>query len=109
LSSALHARGDAIALEATFIYVSRYIAFLNVALCLILAIFSREILTYWLHKDADPAAVLIVIVVAYTLMVESFSNVPTLVNDGLGKPHGCCNGAELLRSHFHSCLFLLSL
>ena len=87
LSSALHARGDAITLKATFIYVSRYIAFLNVALCLILAIFSREILTYWLHKDADPAAVFIVIVVAYTLMVESFSNVPTLVNDGLGKPH----------------------
>jgi len=87
LSSALDARGDQAALKATFIYVSRYIAFLNVGLCLILATFAREILTYWLHKEADPAAVLIVIVVAYTLMVESLTNVPTLVNDGLGKPH----------------------
>jgi len=87
LTSALEARGDAAGLKATFIYVSRYIVFLNIALCLLLSVFARELLTYWLHTEPDPRAVLILIIVAYTLLVESLSNVPSLVNDGLGRPH----------------------
>jgi len=87
LSSALDARGDQAALKATFIYVSRYITFLNLGLCLTLAVFARELLTYWLHAVPDDKAVLILIIVAYALFVESLSNVPALVNDGLGRPH----------------------
>ena len=87
LSSALDARGDQAALKATFIYVSRYITFLNLCLCLTLAVFARELLTYWLHAVPDNKAVLVLIIVAYALFVESLSNVPSLVNDGLGRPH----------------------
>ena len=87
LSSALDARGDDATLKATFSYVSRYITFLNLALCLTLAAFARELLTYWLHAVPDDKAVLVLIVVAYALFVESLSNVPSLVNDGLGRPH----------------------
>ena len=87
LSSQLNARGDRAALKATFIYVSRYITFLNIGVCLTLAIFARELLTYWLHAKPDSRAVLILITVAYGLFIESLSNVPSLVNDGLGRPH----------------------
>jgi O-antigen/teichoic acid export membrane protein len=87
LSSALAARGDSQTLKFTFVYVSRYMTFLNIALCLMLALFARELLTYWLQKEPDPRAVLILIVVAYALMLESLTNVPSLVNDGLGRPH----------------------
>ena len=99
LTSHLDARADHPALRSTFIYVSRYMAFLNIALCLLLALFSRELLTYWLRQPAEPVAVLVLIIVAYMMLVESLTNAPSLVNDGLGRPH-ITGVAALLRVAF---------
>jgi len=97
LTSHLDARADHAALRSTFIYVSRYMAFLNTALCLLLALFARELLTYWLRQPAQPVAVLVLIIVAYMMLVESLTNAPSLVNDGLGRPY-ITGVAALLRA-----------
>ena len=87
LASALSAVDDMAGLRKRFIYVSRYMLFLNICVCLLLALFAQELLHFWLHSKMDPRAPVILVVLAYALLADSITNVPSLVNDGLGRPH----------------------
>lgn len=87
MASALDAVGDGGLLRQRFLLAMRYVTYLNVCTCLMLATFAQELLHYWLRTAIDARAPVILIVVAYSLLAESLTHVPSLVNDGLGRPH----------------------
>ncbi len=87
LASALQAAGDTARLKHVSLHLQRYTLYLNVCACLLCAGFASEWLHYWLQGRLPQASALVLVAVAYTLLVDSATNVPSLVNDGLGRPH----------------------
>ena len=86
MASALVASGQVAELKHTYTFAARYTVYLSACLCLVLALFAQDLLYYWLGAGLDSRAPLILVLVAYTLFLESLSNLPSLVNDGLGRP-----------------------
>lgn len=96
MTSALAASGQFAELQRKFTFAARYTVYLSACLCLILALFAQDLLHYWLGSGLDHRAPLILVIVAYTLFLESLTNLPSMVNDGLGRP-GFTGIAALLR------------
>jgi O-antigen/teichoic acid export membrane protein len=86
MSSALAAQGRTESLRAMYLGVTRYIVYLNACLCITLCVFSRELLHYWAGPVFGPEAAFVLVIVATAVFVDSLTNLPSLVNDGLGKP-----------------------
>ena len=86
MTSALAAQGRTEQLKATYLSTARYIVYLNACLCIVLCAFSRELLHYWAGPVFGPQAALVLVIVATAVFVDSLTNLPSLVNDGLGKP-----------------------
>jgi O-antigen/teichoic acid export membrane protein len=86
VASALSAQGRTESLRATYLGVTRYIVYLNACLCISLCVFSRELLHYWAGPVFGPEAAVVLVIVATAVFVDSLTNLPSLVNDGLGKP-----------------------
>lgn len=86
LASALQALGQIDRLRHSSVVLQRYTLFLNVCACLLCAGFARELLHYWLQGRLPQTSSVVLVLVAFTLLVESATNVPSLVNDGLGRP-----------------------
>lgn len=86
VASALSARGLNRELEATYIGVMRHVVYLNTALCLMLVAFAPELMHYWAGKMFGADAVFVLVFVALAFFVDSLTNLPSLVNDGLGRP-----------------------
>lgn len=97
LTSALAATGDLDGLRASSVRLQRCTLYLNVVLCLLCGLFAKELLHYWLQGRQSPASALVLVLVAYTLMADSMTHVPSLVNDGLGRPR-LTAAAALLRA-----------
>jgi O-antigen/teichoic acid export membrane protein len=95
LSSALAASGNLAALKGSSVRLQRCTLYLNVALCLLCALFAKELLHYWLHGQPSDASALVLVLVSYTLMADSLTHVPSLVNDGLGRPRLTATAALL--------------
>ncbi len=87
LASALAAAQDFRGLQERYVYVMRYTYYINVCVCLMASAFATELLHYWLKGAVGSDAHLILVIVAYSLLAESTTNLPSLVNDGLGHPH----------------------
>lgn len=87
LASALAATGNLVDLRSKYIFAKRYTVYLNACVCITFSLFAQEVLFYWLGKNLGESAPLILILVAYGMFLESLTNVPSLVNDGLGRPH----------------------
>lgn len=96
MASALAATGDIGELKRTYVFAKRYTFYLNACVCLMFALFAQEVLHYWLGKGLGGPAPLIMVLVAYGLFLESTTNIPSLVNDGLGRPH-ITGAAAILR------------
>ena len=86
LASALQALGQINRLRRSSVVLQRYTLFLNVCACLLCAGFARELLHYWLQGRLPQTSAVVLVLVAFTLLVDSATNVPSLVNDGLGRP-----------------------
>lgn len=86
LASALQAQGRIEQLRHSSVMLQRYTLYLNVSACLLCAGFARELLHYWLQGRLPQTSTVVLVLVAYTLLVDSLTNVPSLVNDGLGRP-----------------------
>lgn len=97
MASALQAVGEIDRLRASSMVLQRYTLFLNVCACLLCAGFAKELLHYWLQGRLPQTSTVVLVLVAYTLLVESVTHVPSLVNDGLGRPH-LTAAASLLRA-----------
>jgi O-antigen/teichoic acid export membrane protein len=85
-TSAFAAQGKTEELRTTYLTSTRYLVYLNACLCIVMCTFSRELLYYWAGPVFGPQAALVLVIVATAVFVDSLTNLPSLVNDGLGKP-----------------------
>lgn len=85
-ASALASQGRFSELRRTYLDVLRYIVFVNVSIALLLAALAPELLRYWAGKEFGTQAVLVMVCVVAAVVVDSLTNLPALVNDGLGHP-----------------------
>lgn len=86
VASALGTTNDARRLRDIYLYGTRYTFFVNVAVASVLVILAREILHYWMGKDVAEAGAGILVILTLASLANSLTNVPSLVNDGLGHP-----------------------
>jgi O-antigen/teichoic acid export membrane protein len=73
-------------LRQTYLTSAHYLMFLNAAFCCLLVISGRELLYYWAGAAFGREATLILALVTCAVLADSFTNLPSLVIDGLGKP-----------------------
>jgi O-antigen/teichoic acid export membrane protein len=85
-ASAMAANNQHDELRRIYFTSTRYYIYLNAALCLLLSIFSRELLHYWAGPAFGAGAALVLVLIASATFFDALTNLPSLVNDGLGKP-----------------------
>lgn len=85
-ASALAAQGRLAELERDYLMASRYLFFINGSIALLLATLAHPILTLWLSPEFASAGTAVMVMVALAQWVDSTTNLPSLVNDGLGHP-----------------------
>lgn len=83
-ASALGATGQWGPLRATYLSAARYVYSINVAAVILIAFFSREILHHWLGPAFASHGAAILVVMAVSMLVDSMTTLPAVVNDGLG-------------------------
>jgi O-antigen/teichoic acid export membrane protein len=86
MSSALAARGEKEKLAVTYLKTYKYIAYLNTSLAIVIAFHAVEIIRYWVGGKVSPDASVALVILSFGVLIDSFTNVPSLVNDGLGNP-----------------------
>lgn len=86
-TSALAAHGRIDELKALYLKSSRYVVFLNASILVFIAVFAYPLLYYWIGADFAEKGAVILAIVACAQFVDSMTNIPSLVNDGLGHPH----------------------
>jgi len=85
-ASALSAAGAEQQLRSNYLAAGRYVGYVNAVLLGLLALTAPEIIRYWAGGDFGAAAVAVLVCVAMAAFVDSLTNVPSVVNDGLGHP-----------------------
>ena len=85
-ASRLAANGQMDQLRRTYLISARYLIFLNAAIACLLIFFGRELLYYWAGPTFGLQATVILALVTTAVLFDSYTNLPSLVNDGLGKP-----------------------
>ena len=86
ISSALAANNQHDELRRIYLVSIRYYTYLHASLCLILSFFSRELLHYWAGPSFGSDAALVLVLISSATFFDSLTNLPSLLNDGLGKP-----------------------
>lgn len=86
VASALAASRELKQLEGLYLQASRYMFFINGAAVVLLACFAEPLLRLWMGAEFARQGALIMAVVAIGQFVDSLTNIPSLVNDGLGHP-----------------------
>jgi O-antigen/teichoic acid export membrane protein len=85
-ASALHAQRRHEDLRRTYLVATRYIVYLNASLCTLLVAMAPELLHYWAGAVFGQPAVWVMVFIAFSVLVDSLTNLPSLFNDGLGRP-----------------------
>ena len=85
-ASALAAAGREDDLRRHYLLASRYLFFLNGAIALTLAILAHPILATWLSAEFARNGAVVMALIALALWLDSLTNLPSLLNDGLGHP-----------------------
>ena len=85
-ASALAAEGRDDDLRRHYLLASRYLFFLNGAISLMLATLAGPILAIWLNPEFAQKGATVMTLIALTLWLDSLTNLPSLMNDGLGHP-----------------------
>jgi O-antigen/teichoic acid export membrane protein len=85
-ASALAARGELERLERVYLKASRYTVFINASMLVLVAVFSYQILYYWMNPEFARAGQVVLAVMALSQFIDSLTNLPSLVNDGMGHP-----------------------
>lgn len=86
VASALAASREMQQLERLYLLASRYLFFINGAAVVILACFAEPILRLWMGPGFARHGAVIMAVVAVAQFIDALTNIPSLVNDGLGHP-----------------------
>jgi O-antigen/teichoic acid export membrane protein len=85
-ASALAARGELERLRALYLKASRYVVFINASVLVLVAVFSYQILYYWMNPQFARAGQVVLAVMALSQFIDSLTSLPSLVNDGMGHP-----------------------
>lgn len=85
-ASALAALGELEHLKRLYLKASRYVVFVNASVLALVAVFSYEILYYWMEPRFARAGHVILAVMALSQFIDSLTSLPSLVNDGMGHP-----------------------
>lgn len=85
-ASGLAAAGRIDDLRRHYLLASRYLFFINGAIGLLLAVFAEPLLRLWIGGEFAAQGSLVMALVALGLWTDALTNVPSLVNDGLGHP-----------------------
>lgn len=85
-ASAWQARGEISQLRATYLYYSRYYFFINGYFATALIVFAPEILRLWIGPEYSEGGALVMRLIAISVVFDSLTNLPSLLNDGLGHP-----------------------
>lgn len=85
-ASALAARGELARLERAYLKATRYVAYLNGAILVLLAVFAHQILALWMDAAFARHGATILALMALSQFVDSLTSLPSLVNDGMGHP-----------------------
>lgn len=85
-ASALAARGELARLDAVYLKATRYVAYLNGAILVLLAVFAHQILANWMDEAFARHGATVLALMALSQFVDSLTNLPSLVNDGMGHP-----------------------
>jgi O-antigen/teichoic acid export membrane protein len=83
-ASALGATGQWERLKDAYFNTARYVFSLNAGVVLLIALFAREIMHYWMGPEFAAYGDWVLILTAVGMLVDSLTNLPTMVNDGLG-------------------------
>ena len=84
--SALQARGEIERMRSPYLAYSRYAFYLNSFFGLLLGLFGAQILEVWLGAQYAETGGVVVLLIAAGMVVDSLTNMPSQVNDGLGRP-----------------------
>lgn len=85
-ASALAARGELERLGRLYLKASRYVVYINASVLVLVAVFSYQILYYWMNPAFARAGQVVLAVMALSQFVDSLTSMPSLVNDGMGHP-----------------------
>ncbi len=85
-ASSLEARGESKQLKRLYLKATRYVVFINGSILILVVGFAEPILYYWMNPEFAHYGTLILMVVAFAQFVDSLTNIPSLINDGLGHP-----------------------
>ena len=83
-ASQMAAIGDWERLRIVYLASSRYITFVNGVIVALALLFGRELLHYWIGGDVAQRGWNVFVLIGLAMFVESLTNLPSLVNDGLG-------------------------
>lgn len=86
VASELGALGKREDLKEIYISMSRHIFFLNIVITTILCLFSEQILQIWMGNDFAQKTHIILVLIALGIFIDTLTNLPSLVNDGLSFP-----------------------
>jgi O-antigen/teichoic acid export membrane protein len=85
-ASTLAARGELERLRLLYLKASRYVVFINASVLVLVAVFSYQILYYWMNPQFARAGQTVLTVMALSQFIDSLTSLPSLVNDGMGHP-----------------------
>jgi O-antigen/teichoic acid export membrane protein len=85
-ASALSANGEFARLDRVYLKATRYVVFLNAAMLVLVAVFSHQILRYWMNPEFARHGAVVLAVMAMSQFIDSLTTLPSLVNDGMGHP-----------------------
>jgi O-antigen/teichoic acid export membrane protein len=83
-ASQMAAVGEWDRLQGVYIASTRYITFLNASIVALALLFGHELLHYWIGGVVAEQGWLVFALIALAMFAESLTNLPSLVNDGLG-------------------------
>jgi len=86
VASAMAANNQHDELEKLYLTSTRYYMYLNASLILMLSLFSRELLHFWAGSVFGAGAALVLVLIATASFFDALTNLPSLMNDGLGQP-----------------------
>lgn len=84
--SGLQGKRDYTNLTSLYLQSSRLILAIATALCLPLILFGDRFLGLWMGVEFEQKAGIVILLLTITLYLDSFTNVPSIVIDGLGRP-----------------------
>lgn len=83
-ASQMAAVGDWEGLRNAYLASTKYVTFVNAVIVALAMLFGRELLHYWIGGTIATQGWVVFVLIGLSMFVESLTNLPSLVNDGLG-------------------------